>query len=104
MNVHLETVAKLAIKGREQPGQMGVTATPRYKEGAYWTYKEKKECGSFDQNCFDHYAFYVGHIVTHVFYNATKASKGVWELAPGKFFITASLTMQENAPLQTSFH
>ena len=33
-------------------GQMGVTTTPKVKEDAYWTHKEREEFEGSDQKCF----------------------------------------------------
>ena len=78
----LHAVTKPAFKGRGEPDQMGVAATPKCKMDAYWMHSERKKLGGFDQKHFDHHAFYVGYNVTNVFYSAIKATKGVWELAP----------------------
>ena len=40
------TVTKPAVKGREgEPGQMGVAAIHKYREGAYWARRGKKSLG-----------------------------------------------------------
>ena len=42
--MHTQTVVpKLAFKW------MGVAATPKYKEDAYWTYKERKKLGGKEE-------------------------------------------------------
>jgi len=63
-----------------------VATTPKCKEGAYCTHRERKEVGGSDQKCFDHHAFNVGYNVNSVFTSATKVVKGVWELALRKYF------------------
>ena len=73
-------------QGKEQPGRMGVAATPKCKEGAYWIHKEGKGFEGSYQKFFDHYAFYIGCNVTNVFYNA-----------PRKIFTITSPAMPENA-------
>ena len=40
-----------------QSGWMGVTVTPKCKEGAHWTRKERKDFGSSDQKFFDHHTY-----------------------------------------------
>ena len=42
------------LKEGAQPGQMGVAATPKCKEDAYWTHRNWTELGCSDQECFDH--------------------------------------------------
>jgi len=84
-------VTKLAFKKWEmgQPGQMGMVATPKCKEGAYWAHRERKKFGGSDQKCFDYLVFYVGYNVSNVFYGAIKAAKGVWALATTENLIIA---------------
>ena len=48
------TKSALKRKGGGQPGLMGVVATPKIKEGAYWTHRERKKLGGTDWKCFDH--------------------------------------------------
>ena len=54
-------------KAGGQPGRMGVEATPKSKDDAYWTPRENKEFEGFDQKCFDHHPFYVGYTLTTIF-------------------------------------
>ena len=65
------------LKDREQPGKMGVTATPKYKESACWTHRERMGFRGSDQKRFDQHTFYFGYNVTNAFYSALKAAKGV---------------------------
>ena len=53
---------------------MGVAATPKYKEGAYWIHRGMKEFRGSNWTCFDNYTFYN---VTNGFYSAIKTAKGV---------------------------
>ena len=76
---------------------MGVTATPKSKDGAYWTHSERKKFEGFD-----HHAFYVGYDLTNVVYSAMKTAKGIWGLAPRKNFHNFP-AMLESAALQTWF-
>ena len=57
-------------KDGEQLGQMGMAATPTFKEGAHWTVRERKKFGGSDQKCFDDHAFYVSYNVTNASYSA----------------------------------
>ena len=79
-----------------QPGRMGVAATPKYTEGAYWTRRKKREFGGSDLICFDNHALYVGYNNSNVFYIAIKAAQGVWGLTSKRIFIITSPTMPEN--------
>ena len=47
--------------GGGQPDRMGVTATPKSKDGAYWTHWESKEFEGFHYKCFDHHPFYISY-------------------------------------------
>ena len=80
-----------------------MVATPKCREGAYCTPRERQEFGDFDCKCFNHHVFYFAYSVTNVFYCAIKASKEVWGLASRKVFTVTFPTMPENAPLQASF-
>ena len=60
---------------------MGVAATPKCKEGAYWTHRVTTELWDADQKGFDHHAFHVGYNATNIFYSTIKVAKGVWGLA-----------------------
>ena len=44
-----------------QPDQMGVAAAPKYKEGAHWIHKKRKEFGGSNQKYFDYHTFYIGY-------------------------------------------
>ena len=46
---------KPAFKGLGQRDKMVVLATLLRKDGAYRTYREKKELGGSDQKCFDYH-------------------------------------------------
>ena len=46
-----------------------MAATHEYKEGAYWTHRERKEFGGSDQKFLYRHAFYVDYNATNVFYN-----------------------------------
>ena len=70
---------------------MSVAATPKYKQGAYWSNE------SSDQKYFDHHVFYVGYNVTDVPYSAIKAAEGVWGLVPETVFTITFPTMPESA-------
>ena len=61
---------------------MGVEATPKCKENAYWKNKEREEFGGFDQEFFYHHAFFVAWNVTNTLYNTIKAGEGVWGPSP----------------------
>ena len=79
---------------------MGVAATPKFKEGAYWTVRERKDFGGSDRKCFDDHAFYVSYNVTNTIYSAKmEAMTGLETI-----FTIAFPTMLENASLQTSFN
>ena len=69
--IKLEIVTKPPVKrlGGGQPGRMGMTATPKSKDGAYWTHREGKEFEGSHCKCFDHHPFYVGYILNNVIYS-----------------------------------
>ena len=81
-----------------QPGRMGVVATPKYKEVAYWTHKEKEELEGSDEKCFDHHAIYIGYNVESAFYSARKVGKRVLRLTPRTFLQLHSM-QNWNMPL-----
>ena len=79
---------------------MGVAATPKCKENAYWKNKEREELGGFDHEFFYHHALFVGYNVTNALYNTIKEGMGVWGLAPRKIITNVLPTTVENAPSQ----
>ena len=62
---------------------MGVAATPKFNEGAYWMDRERKEFGDSEQKFSDHHAFYVGYNITCLLLSH-KCRTGVWGHAPRK--------------------
>ena len=58
---------------------MGVAATPKSKDGTYWTHSESKEIAGSEHKCFDHHPFYV-------LYTPMKTEKGVWGFPLEKIF------------------
>ena len=51
---------------------MGVAATPKCKENAYWTNKEREKSGGFDHEFSHHHALFASHNVTNTLYNIIK--------------------------------
>ena len=51
---------------------MGVAATPKCKENAYWKNKEREEFGGFVHEFFYHHALFVGYNVTNTLYKGRK--------------------------------
>ena len=64
---------------------MGVAATPKCKESAYWKNKESEEFGGFDYEFFYQHARFIDYNVTNTLHNNIEAGKGIWEPDPRKF-------------------
>ena len=79
---------------------MGVVATPKSKDEAYWAHRERKEFEGSVQKCFDHHAFYVSYNLTSAFYNAMKEAQGYGGIPQKKITTITFPTMQKNVPSQ----
>ena len=77
-----------------------MAATPKFKEDAYWTFRERQEFGGSDQKCFDGHPFYVGYNVTNSIYSAKMEAMAGLET----IFTIVFPTMLENASSQKSFN
>ena len=62
-----------------------MAATPKYKDGVYWTHRERRKSEGSNKKCSDHHAFYAGYNLTNVFSSTIKAAIEVWGLATRKF-------------------
>ena len=76
-----------------------MAAMPKYKDGAYWTVRRRKEFGGSGQKCFDDHAFYVSYVTNAIYSSKMEAMTGLETI----FAITFP-TMIENASLQTLFN
>ena len=80
----MKSVTKPAIKRQGHPGRMGVAATPKSNESAFWKDKEREEFGGFNKEFLYHHALFIGHNITNTFYTTIKAVKESRALPPEK--------------------
>ena len=82
---YLRSQSQLSKDGGTATKRVGVAATPKCKENAYWKKKKREDFGDFDHEFFYQHALFVGHNVTCTLYDTIKEKRGSGDLPLEKF-------------------